>query len=310
MSKRIVVLAGGMSSEREVSFSSAKCVEEALKQLGYQVIIVDPQRDAAAQILAAKPDVVYNSLHGTYGEDGAIPGLLEVMGIPYTHSGVLASSLAFNKLKTKDLAATHGIKTIPGLSLSAKSLRDSIKNAEDVMPRPYVIKPVADGSSVGVYIILENSPWPDLSEWSDDFNFMVEKYIPGKEISVPVFKNKALGTIELKPVTNEFYDYESKYTLGKTEHICPAQIPDEIKLKVMQWAEDIHKIIGLRTISRSDFRYDPSQGTDGLYFLEVNSHPGCTNLSLLPEVAATQGISFKDIVKGLLEEAQCDLKIK
>lgn len=298
MSLKVLLLYGGLSSEREVSISTAKGIEKALLNLGYQVEMLDMDRDFIQKILVIHPDVVFNALHGTYGEDGCVPGALEIIGIPYTHSGVLASAIAMDKPLAKKLFEYSGIKTPKGLLMS----RDEIlAKQSNLFPVPYVVKPSNEGSSVGVHIVKENSNFFFTEEnLYHSKEFLVEEFIPGKEISVAVINDKAIGVLELKPAQG-FYDYEAKYTDGKTIHVMPAEIPDDKYQQVMQMAEKAHKLLGCKTISRSDFRYNPENGE--LYILEVNTHPGMTPLSIVPEIAAYCGVSYEDIVEMLIRSA-------
>jgi D-alanine-D-alanine ligase len=304
--KHVVVMMGGLSSEREVSLSSGASVIKALNELGYRVTTLDPSYDVAVQLEKLKPDVVFNALHGTYGEDGVIPGILEMMRIPYTHSGVMASAVAFNKSKTKDIIINYGVRVAKGMRIKIDALKDIIASGSDPMPRPYVIKPNQQGSSIGVYIVHPNDKSPDLSSWNFGDDVVVEEYIPGKELSVAVFADKAIGALELRP-RDGFYDYEAKYTDGVTDHIFPADVPASVYKQALESAEKVHNILGCRTMSRSDFRYDPSRGDEGLYFLEINTHPGFTNLSIVPEIAEKTGTSFKQLVERLLQDATCEI---
>ncbi len=300
-SKHVAVLMGGLSSEKEVSRMSAKGVIEALGRLGYKATPVEVGRDVAKVLADLKPDVVFNALHGTYGEDGCIQGLLEIMHIPYTHSGVRASALAMDKQVTKSFLEHHNILFAKGKVVSRKQVL-----AGDVFPRPYVVKPVDEGSSVGVVVMFEGGPkkvdeslLPKHCE-----RFLVEQYIPGRELSVAVMDGEALGVIELKPKSG-FYDYENKYMDGKTIHLMPAPVDEGVYQGAMKIAALAHNALGCRGITRSDFRYD-DEGTGRLYMLEINTHPGFTPLSLAPEIAKYVGISFDDLVKRLVESARCD----
>lgn len=301
MQKHIALLQGGMSSEREVSLSSGKGIAAALKELGYKVTPVDPDRNLAENLKKIKPDVAFIALHGTYGEDGCVQGLLEIMGIPYTHSGLLASAVAMNKVLTKSILAKEGILSAEGRKISREEVL-----AGDPMKRPFVIKPVDEGSSVGIFIIKKGDNTIIKAKDIEKIdNFMVEKYIPGRELSVAVMGDKALGVIELRPKSG-FYDYKNKYTDGKTEHLMPAPLDKKVYKKAMDAALKAHKTLGCSGISRSDFRYD-EEGDGNIYFLEINTHPGMTPLSLVPEIAAHSGVSYKDIVDYLVKEAKCHL---
>lgn len=306
--KKIVLLAGGLSAEREVSFTSARCVAEYLKNMGHEVIEADITPDLANILLETKPDLVFNCLHGTYGEDGAVQGLLEIIGIPYTHSGLRAGAIAMNKILTKHLALRHNIRTPEFIEIASEQLFNMLEEGHEPMARPYVIKPIFQGSTIGVYIIKDNlDKLPKRQDWKYGNRILVEEYISGKEVSAAVVFDKARGVLELQP-TSGFYDYDSKYTEGLTTHIMPAAIPQPVYQEAMDVAEKMHHLLGCRTISRSDFRYDPNRGTEGLYLLEINTHPGFTNLSILPEIAAYVGISFADIIEGLIKDAKCELQ--
>jgi D-alanine-D-alanine ligase len=298
--KHIAVLMGGLSQEREVSLSSSKGVIESLKNMGYKVSSVDVGNDFSAKIAELNPDVAFNALHGTYGEDGTIPAILNLLQIPYTHAGRLSSAMAFDKLVTRQVVTSYGIK-MPDFKLVK---RGEYSDNNEPMQRPYVVKPIAEGSSVGVKIydqINHNQKFSDY-DWKDYDFVIVEKYIPGKEVQAAVVNDKAIGAIEIIS-TNQFYDYEAKYTDGKAVHVMPANVSAEIYKKILDAAELAHKVIGLKTISRSDFRVNPEEGIDGVYFLEINSHPGFTPLSLLPEISAYHNITFDDLVKILIDNA-------
>lgn len=300
--KHIAVLMGGMSAEREVSLSTAKGVINALEGLGYKVSPVDVGRDVAEVLTKLKPDVVFNALHGPYGEDGCIQGMLEIMGIPYTHSGVLASSLGMDKVKSSNIFTQNGI-----LCTFGKVIHKNDNIQSDPLPRPYVIKPLYEGSSIGVQLVFEgdNFNFSDY-EWIYGDEVIVERYIPGKEIQVAVVGGKAIGVIEIRP-KGRFYDYEAKYTDGMAEHIMPAPIAKAAYDEALAMAEKAHHLLGCRSVSRADFRYDDTKGGDGkMYLLEINTHPGMTPLSLVPEIAAYYGISFAQLVEMLVQEARCE----
>lgn len=298
--KHVAVLMGGWSAEREVSLNSGAACAKALRELGYKVSEIDVAPDVAEKLKAVKPDVVFNALHGNYGEDGCVQGLLELMGIPYTHSGVLASSLAMNKPMAKVVFEAAGLKCAKGKTLTLSELK-----GVDPMPRPFVVKPACEGSSVGVYLVMkdDNRPLSVVLEKEQDEAraYLVEQYIPGREITVAVLNDKPLGVTEIRPLDG-FYDYENKYTDGKTEHLCPAPLPKAEYEAVMQMALNAHKALGCRGLSRSDFRYD---GKD-FYILETNTQPGMTRLSLSPELAAFAGISFNALVENLVSHASLD----
>jgi len=300
--QHIALIMGGLSSEREVSLTSGKAVHKALLELGHTVTAIDMGRDIALELHKIKPDLAFNALHGTYGEDGCLQGLLEVMAIPYTHSGVMASAIAMDKQQSKHVFEAVGIQCCNGFEASCQDILSGLVDTK--IKRPYVIKPVAEGSSVGVHIMQEGAGGilseADLGKTK---RFLVEKFIPGKELSVAVMDSGSLGVLELKP-NDGFYDYTNKYTEGKTTHIMPADIPAEIYEKAMYNAYLAHKALGCRGVSRSDFRFD-ADGDGGLYMLELNTHPGLTPLSILPEIAAYKGISFKDLVEYLVAGAKC-----
>jgi D-alanine-D-alanine ligase len=295
--KHIAVLKGGLSAERDVSLVSGTACASALRELGYQVTEIDVQADIAEVLLRTKPDAVFNALHGRWGEDGCIQGLLELLKIPYTHSGVLASALAMDKPMAKKLFATAGLLCPKGIVVTREGM---IKG--DPMPRPYVAKPANEGSSVGVKILFENDNFFFTAEnWEYGDSVLVEEYIPGREVTVAVLNDKPLGVTEIRPKAG-FYDYTNKYTDGKTEHLCPAPLPTDKYEEVMRMALAAHRVLGCRGLSRADFRYDEGKGM--FYLLEVNTQPGMTPLSLSPELAAHAGISFNNLVKMLVEEAR------
>ncbi|MGE4218409.1 MAG: D-alanine--D-alanine ligase [Alphaproteobacteria bacterium] len=303
MTKHVAVLMGGWSSEREVSLSSGANCAQALEDRGYRVTRIDVQRNLPDLVaaLTPAPDVVFNALHGRYGEDGTIQGVLDILGIPYTHSGVLASALAMNKPQSKCLLVAAGLPCPEGRTIHI----DVLKTGHP-LPPPYVVKPVNEGSSVGVTIVQPGDNGPDMSNWRFGEEVLVETYIPGREITVAVMDDRALGVTELRPHAG-FYDYTAKYTDGKTTHLCPAPIPAEVAQAAMDHAVVAHRALGCRGVSRSDFRYDDSQdGTRGLFILEVNTQPGMTQLSLVPEQAAHAGIGFGELVSWMVENARCD----
>jgi D-alanine-D-alanine ligase len=298
--KHIAVLMGGISTEREVSMSSAKAVVTHLKMLNHKVTAIDMGRDISSVLQQIKPDIVFNCLHGSYGENGAIPGLLEILGIPYTHSGILASSIGLDKIKSKFIFKAHGIKC-PEDVIIKKS--DNIQH--DPMPRPYVIKPINEGSSVGIHVIFEGDNF-DIRDYKFDYGneVIVEKYIAGKEIQVAIVNNKAIGALEIVP-KGRFYDYAAKYIeeMAAT-HIMPAELSDAAIKKVLAIAEIAHNAIGCKSTSRVEFRYDPNEGVIGeFYLLEVNTHPGMTPLSIVPEIAAYYGINFLQFIQSLIDDA-------
>ncbi|MEO6359644.1 MAG: D-alanine--D-alanine ligase [Sphingomicrobium sp.] len=300
----VVVLMGGWSSERDVSLTSGRGVAFALRERGWaNVSELDMDRDVAARLAELKPDVVFNALHGTPGEDGTVQGLLELMGIPYTHSGVTTSAIAIDKELTKAVLVPHGVRMPVGTMVRSESLYTA-----DPLPRPYVLKPVNEGSSVGVAIVTESGntgnpigreapgPWHEFAE------LLAEPFIRGRELTVAVLGDEALAVTELKPKTG-FYDYDAKYTDGMTLHVCPAEVPDEVAHSMMDMALKAHRLLGCRGASRSDFRWDDEQGEAGVYLLEVNTQPGMTPLSLVPEQAKYRGISYGELVERLIEQA-------
>ena len=299
--KHVAVLSGGWSAERAVSQVSGIAVAAALGEAGYRVTAIDAGRDVATRLAAAGPDVVFNALHGRGGEDGCIQGVLEVMGIPYTHSGVLASALAMDKPTAKRLFATAGLRCPDGRLASPAELA-----AGHVMAPPYVIKPRNEGSTVGVRIVrsageppLGNRPW----EFPGDA--LVEEYIPGRELSVAVMGERALGVVEITPKT-AFYDYEAKYSAGMSEHTMPARLPPGLYELALEAALKAHRALGCRGVTRADFRLDDARGAAGLYLLEVNTQPGLTPTSLVPEIAAHVGIGFTELVTWMVEHAALD----
>ena len=303
MSKSVTVLMGGWSAEREVSLASGAACADALNDVGYDVTRVDVSRNLKTLIDALKPapDVVFNALHGRFGEDGRIQSLLDILGLPYTHSGVLASALAMDKQSAKALFAARGIPCPEGKLLTIAEIGDSMP-----LNPPFVVKPNNEGSSVGVMVIRQGDNRVTFDDWPYGDDVLVEQYIDGRELTVAVIGDRALGVTELRPNVG-FYDYEAKYTDGKTEHLCPAPIPDEITELAMEYAVLAHQALGCRGVSRSDFRYDDTESSPGrLYMLEVNTQPGMTPLSLVPEQAAHAGMSMSDLVAWMVENATCD----
>jgi D-alanine-D-alanine ligase len=303
MSKSVTVLMGGWSAEREVSLASGAACADALNDAGYDVTQIDVSRNLKTLIDALKPapDVVFNALHGRFGEDGRIQSLLDILGLPYTHSGVLASALAMDKQSAKALFAARGIPCPEGKLLTIAEIGDSMP-----LNPPFVVKPNNEGSSVGVMVIRQGDNRVTFDNWPYGDDVLVEQYIDGRELTVAVIGDRALGVTELRPNVG-FYDYEAKYTDGKTEHLCPAPIPDEITELAMEYAVLAHQALGCRGVSRSDFRYDDTESSPGrLYMLEVNTQPGMTPLSLVPEQAAHAGMSMSDLVAWMVENATCD----
>ena len=301
MSKHVAVLMGGWSAEREVSLVSGKAVAKALATRGYRVSEIDVDRAVAARLRELAPDIAFNALHGRFGEDGTIQGLLEIMGIAYTHSGVLASALAMNKVVAKRLFAEAGIPCAEGKVLH----REQVFRGEIYEP-PYVIKPINEGSSVGVRIVMRDDNYvPRPENWDYGDEVLVERYVPGREIQVAVMGEKALGAIEIRP-KGRFYDYQAKYTDGFADHLMPAPMPSGDYKKACDFALRAHQALGCRGVSRADLRYDDTNGLAKLFMLEVNTQPGMTPLSLVPEIATHAGISFEDICEWLVEDAGCD----
>ncbi|OYU14907.1 MAG: D-alanine--D-alanine ligase [Alphaproteobacteria bacterium PA4] len=300
---KVAVLMGGWSAEREVSLTSGRGIAAACRSLGHDVTEIDMDRNVAAALTAAAPDVVFNALHGTPGEDGSIQGLMDILGLKYTHSGVTTSAIAIDKELTKRILAPHGIRLPVGRMVASESLF-----AGDPLPRPYVLKPVNEGSSVGVAIVTDASNYGNpiaraaVGPWQAFAELLAEPFIAGKELTVAVLGDEALAVTELQPVQG-FYDYEAKYTDGLTRHICPAELPAAIEAACLRMALDAHRLLGCRGTSRSDFRWDPALGLDGLYLLEVNTQPGMTPLSLVPEQARYRGISYEALVQRLLDMA-------
>jgi D-alanine-D-alanine ligase len=302
--KRIAVLMGGRSAEREVSLSSGKGVIQALTEEGFEAIGVDPGDNPGDQLYRARPDAVFNALHGRFGEDGTMQGLLELMRLPYTHSGVLASALAMHKERAKDVYRAAGLPVVRSI---VADRRDAA--AGHLMEPPYVVKPVNEGSSVGVFIIRAGDNRPPAALGSDEWTLsdamMVEEFVPGRELTVSVMGERALGVTEI--VTDlEFYDYEAKYAAGGSRHILPAQIPGAIAEECMELALKAHEVLGCRGVSRSDFRYDDTGPKPRVIVLETNTQPGMTPTSLVPEQAGYRGISYAKLCRWLVEDASCD----
>ncbi len=301
--KRIAVLKGGLSAEREVSLNSGAACAKALRSKGHDVTEIDVGRDLAATLAEAKPDAAFNALHGQWGEDGCVQGLLEVMGIPYTHSGVLTSSLAMDKQRTKLVLRSAGVPSPEGRVMSRHEAAGG-----HAMEPPYVIKPNAQGSSVGVYIIAkgDNRPPAELGsdKWTLGDEVLVEKFIPGRELTVAVMGDRPLCVTEIT-TDLAFYDYEAKYAPGGSRHVLPAQVPPIIEERCLDLALIAHRALGCRGVTRSDFRYDPTAATEQVFFLEINTQPGMTATSLTPEQAAHCGISFPDLCQWIIEDASC-----
>ncbi len=303
MTRSVAVLMGGLSAEREVSLVSGEACARALEERDYRVSRVDAGRDLAQVLARLQPDCCFNALHGRFGEDGRVQGVLDLLGIPYTHSGVLASAVAMDKPMAKRLFACVGMRSPEGVETSLAALADGAPPLDG----PIVVKPAAEGSSVGVFI-LPNGDTRAIFERNDldlGQRVLVERYVPGRELTVAVLDDRPLAVTEISP--NEgFYDYRAKYTAGFANHLVPAPVPEEIYALALDWAQRAHRVLGCRGVSRADFRWDASVDAEGLYLLEVNTQPGMTPLSLVPEQAAYCGIGFADLVVGLVEEARCD----
>jgi D-alanine-D-alanine ligase len=299
----IAVLMGGWSAERPVSLMSGTGIADALESLGHQVTRIDMGRDVAAKLAAASPDLVFNALHGTPGEDGTVQGMLDLMGLRYTHSGMVTSVIAIDKQLTKQTLVPQGIP-MPG----GRIVRTEELYRHDPMPRPYVLKPVNEGSSVGVAIVTAEGNYgnPISAEargpWQEFDELLAEPFIRGRELTTAVLGDQALMVTELKPKSG-FYDFDAKYTDGLTEHVCPAEIPDEIAEACKRIALDAHRLLGCKGCSRSDFRWDDHLGVEGLFLLEVNTQPGMTPLSLVPEQARHLGMSYARLVQAIVDEA-------
>ena len=299
----VAVLMGGWSNERPVSLMSGNGVADALEKVGYKVSRVDMDRNVAQVLAALRPDVVFNALHGVPGEDGSVQGMLDLMGIKYTHSGMVTSVIAIDKELTKQRLVPAGIPMPKGTMVDSESLFSA-----DPLPRPYVLKPVNEGSSVGVAIVTENSNYGNpiardaKGPWQEFATLLAEPFIKGRELTVAVLGDKALCVTELKPKSG-FYDFDAKYTDGLTEHICPAEIPEEIAQYMLDIALDAHRLLGCKGASRTDFRWDDELGKNGVFVLETNTQPGMTPLSLVPEQARHVGISYEQLVDMIVKEA-------
>ncbi|MFN3944399.1 MAG: D-alanine--D-alanine ligase [Allosphingosinicella sp.] len=299
----IAVLMGGWSAEREVSLTSGRDVAKALESRGHRVTRIDMGRDVAERLAEAKPDVVFNALHGTPGEDGTVQGLMDLMGLKYTHSGLETSVVAIDKELTKMVLVPAGIRMPKGRIVASESVFEG-----DPLPRPYVLKPVNEGSSVGVAIVTEGGNHGDPigrdteGPWRHFSRLLAEPFIKGRELTVAVLGEEALAVTELQ-TSRGFYDYDAKYTDGLTLHICPAEVPEEIAAEAMRMALEAHRLLGCKGCSRADFRWDDEAGVEGLYLLEVNTQPGMTPLSLVPEQAKYRGIDYAGLVERIVEAA-------
>jgi D-alanine-D-alanine ligase len=292
---------GGWSSEREVSLRSGEACAQAAERAGFRVTRVDVARDVATVLDRLRPDAALNLLHGRPGEDGTIQGILEILGIPYSHSGVQSSSLAMKKDMAKVMLAAAGVPVPEGLVVSRLEAAKA-----HLLERPYVIKPIAEGSSVGVFIVTDKHEHPPQELFRADWSFgemvLCERYIPGKELTCAVVQDKATGVIEIVPKVR-FYDYEAKYAPGGSEHVLPAQIPADVYQAIQKLTIEAHHALGCRGVTRADFRFDDTRGVSGLACLEVNPIPGMTETSLVPELAAYAGLAFEDLVRWMIEDA-------
>ncbi len=299
----VAVLMGGWSNERPVSLMSGNGVADALERVGYKVTRVDMDRNVAQVLAGIRPDVVFNALHGVPGEDGSVQGMLDLMQIPYTHSGMVTSVIAIDKELTKQCLVPGGIPMPKGTIVESESLFSG-----DPLPRPYVLKPVNEGSSVGVAIVKADSNYGNpisrdaKGPWQEFAELLAEPFIKGRELTVAVLGDRALCVTELKPKSG-FYDFDAKYTDGLTEHVCPAQIPTEIEAYMLELALKSHRLLGCKGASRTDFRWDDELGKAGVFALETNTQPGMTPLSLVPEQAKHVGISYEELVDILVKEA-------
>ena len=295
---RVAVLMGGLSVEREVSLSSGRECANALRVAGYEVVELDAGHDLPARLAEIKPDVCFNALHGRWGEDGAVQGLLEWLRMPYTHSGVLASALAMDKARAKEVYAAAGLPVMPSLLVA----RDLVE-AGHVLPPPYVVKPNNEGSSVGVYIVRPGSNAPRLAATMPDL-VMVESYAPGRELTTTVMGERVLGVTDI--ITDGWYDYDAKYKTGGSRHELPANVPADIAAACLDYALRAHRSLGCRGLSRTDFRWDETRGLAGLVLLETNTQPGMTPTSLAPEQARHAGLSFPDLCDWIVKDASCN----
>jgi len=302
--RHVCVLMGGVSDEREVSLQSGKACAKALRDLGHQVSELDVGGDVSDKLGSIKPEVCFNALHGPYGEDGCIQGLLEILQIPYTHSGVLASAVGMNKLVTKKVLSQEGMPFA-----SDKVVVRAEAALGHLMSPPYVLKPISDGSSVGIFVVGEDALAPPgeaiLAAGDEQDELLMEAFVPGLELTCAVLGDRALDVLEIRPCGgHEFYDYGAKYELGGSEHILPADISSDLYQSIQKWTLIAHRTLGCRGVSRSDFRYDPEN--ERLIFLEVNTQPGMTQTSLVPEMAAHAGWNFEELVNFLVEDASCN----
>ena len=303
MTKHVAVLLGGFSSERPVSLDTGNACADALEDAGYRVTRVDVDRDVAATLAALKPDVAFNALHGPFGEDGTIQGILEYLAIPYTHSGVLASALAMDKVQAKRVAKASGVPVAEGREMNRHEI-----GPEHPMTPPYVVKPVAEGSSFGIVMVDEGQSVPPQSITAKDWRYgdrvMVERFVHGRELTCAVMGGVALGVTEIIPEGHKYYDYDAKYVEGGSRHVLPAEIKPSVYQNIQYLSLKAHEAIGCRGVSRSDFRYDDRFSPNGeVVWLEVNTQPGMTATSLVPELAAHAGHDFKELVTWMVEDA-------
>lgn len=294
---------GGWSAEREVSLMSGAGVADALESLGHRVTRIDMGRDVAVKLAEAAPDLVFNALHGTPGEDGSVQGLMDLMGLRYTHSGLATSVIAIDKVLTKQALVPHGVPMPGGRIVKSASVHEG-----DPLARPYVLKPVNEGSSVGVAIVTEEGNYGNpigrdvKGPWQEFDELLAEPYVRGRELTTAVLGDRALTVTELRPKSG-WYDYDAKYTDGMTDHICPADVPEEIAEACKRIALEAHRLLGCKGASRSDFRWDDERGEAGLFLLEVNTQPGMTPLSLVPEQGRAVGLSYAELVQAIVDEA-------
>lgn len=297
-SATVAVIMGGPSAEREVSLSSGHECAKALREAGFEVTEIDAGPDLCDRLSIAKPDVVFNALHGRWGEDGCVQGLLEWLGLPYTHSGVLASALAMDKERSKSAFRAEGLPVVESRLASRAEVE-----AGHVLQPPYVVKPYNEGSSVGVYLVMEGANAPPKLAPSMPETVMVETFVPGRELTVTVMGERAMTVTDI--LTDGWYDYDAKYVAGGSRHVLPAEVPQEIFDACCDYAERAHRVLGCRGLTRADFRWDEDRGLEGLVLLETNTQPGMTPTSLAPEQAAHRGISFPELCRWMVEDASC-----
>ncbi len=306
MGRHVAVLMGGWSVERPVSLNSGNACADALEAEGYRVTRIDVQRDIAERLTRLKPDIAFNALHGRFGEDGTIQGLLEILRIPYTHSGVLASALAIDKVKAKVVMAAAGVPVAVGTVVSRFEAAK-----RHVLAPPYVLKPTNEGSSFGVVIVREGREHPPQEitreDWPHDDWLLAESFVAGRELTCGVMCDKPMDVIDIRPSTGLFYDYDAKYAEGGSIHVIPAELKPNIYRDIQQFALTAHQALGCRGVSRADFRYDDTpRGSGAIVCLEVNTQPGMTQTSLVPDMAAHAGMSFRELVRWMVEDASCD----